>query len=412
MNVRKMYGIFFLVYFTLGVFEAYFGLYIPLYYYEILDVNRNDLAFIQFLGYLSLIITPIFAYILDAYIKSERNHKIFVYLCVTLLCSCFSIFIFNKNTLILYGIFMGVYFLSRMVIRTLMSKVFLKLSVESPKIKHRMILIVNGATGVSFLVVSFIFDFILKDIYSLPQWEMFFIIGWLLTLPLIFIVLLLKKSAIFREQEIKNSSEKIINKEAKTKSQKGLFLFVILLYVSFFLASSDLIFISLVSSWVFTKFNEVSLRLYFNFYYVITISSLLGYYFASKIAKKISNILLLFVFCCIYLFFLILLPFSNFPVFLVLQCSLAFAGYIANYMYVSISQTISVNTRYATFVFQLLLMSQSIANIVFTPIGTSISSFLSVETMIFISSILFAFSCGIQLILVLINKIKQIKEFN
>ena len=198
MNVRKMYGIFFLVYFTLGVFEAYFGLYIPLYYYEVLDVNRNDLAFIQFLGYLSLIITPIFAYILDVHIKSERNHKIFVYLCVILLCSCFSIFLINKNLLLLYGIFLGVYFLSRMVIRTIMSKIFLTLSVESPKIKHHMILIVNGATGVSFLVVSLVFDFVLKDIYSLPQWELFFIIGWLLTIPLIFIVLLLKKHTIFR----------------------------------------------------------------------------------------------------------------------------------------------------------------------------------------------------------------------
>ena len=93
MNVKKMYGIFFLVYFTLGVFEAYFGLYIPLFYYEILAVNRNDLAFIQFFGYLSLIITPLIAYIFDAHIKSERNHKIFVYLCVILLCSCFSIFL-------------------------------------------------------------------------------------------------------------------------------------------------------------------------------------------------------------------------------------------------------------------------------------------------------------------------------
>ena len=412
MNVRKMYGIFFLVYFTLGVFEAYFGLYIPLYYYEILDVNRNDLAFIQFFGYLSLIITPIFAYILDAYIKSERIHKIFVFLCVILLCSCFSIFLINKSILLLYGIFLGVYFLSRMVIRTIMSKIFLVYSVESPKIKHHVILIVNGATGVSFLVVSLVFDFILKNIYSLPQWELFFIIGWLLTLPLIFMILLLKKQTIFREQEVKNSNDEILAEKTKKKPQKGFILFVIFLYISFFLASSDLIFLSLVSSWVFTKFSEFSLRFFFNFYYVITICSLLGYYFASKIAKKISNMLLLFVFCCFYLLFLVLLPFSNFPVFLVLQCGLAFAGYLANYMYVSIAQTISVNTRYRTFVFQLLLMSQSIANIVFTPIGSSLSAFVSVEMLIFFSSILFAFSCGIQLILVLVNKIKQIKDFN
>ena len=412
MNVRKMYGIFFLVYFTLGVFEAYFGLYIPLYYYEILDVNRNDLAFIQFFGYLSLIITPIFAYILDAYIKSERIHKIFVFLCVILLCSCFSIFLINKSILLLYGIFLGVYFLSRMVIRTIMSKIFLVYSVESPKIKHHIILIVNGATGVSFLVVSLVFDFILKNIYSLPQWELFFIIGWLLTLPLIFMILLLKKQTLFREQEVKNSNDEILAEKTKKKPQKGFILFVIFLYISFFLASSDLIFLSLVSSWVFTKFSEFSLRFFFNFYYVITICSLLGYYFASKIAKKISNMLLLFVFCCFYLLFLVLLPFSNFPVFLVLQCGLAFAGYLANYMYVSIAQTISVNTRYRTFVFQLLLMSQSIANIVFTPIGSSLSAFVSVEMLIFFSSILFAFSCGIQLILVLVNKIKQIKDFN
>ena len=412
MNVKKMYGIFFLVYFTLGVFEAYFGLYIPLFYYEILAVNRNSLAFIQFFGYLSLIITPLVAYVFDAHVKSERNHKIFVYLCVILLCSCFSIFLINKNILFLYGIFLGVYFLARMFIRTIMSKIFLTLSVESPKIKHHMILIVNGARGVSFLLVSLFFDFIIKDIYSLPQWEMFFMVGWMLTLPLLSIILFLRNNTIFSDQSSKNNKKDIESKNIKKLSQKRVLWFVIFLYIAFFLASSDLIFLSLVSSWVLTRYNEFSLRIFFSLYYVISIFALLGYYIASKIAKRISNIFLLFIFCCFYLFFLVLLPFSNFPTFLVLQCGLTFAGYIANYMYVSIAQTISVNTRYKTFVYQLLLTCQSIANIVFAPIGTSLSVFISVEMLIFVSSIFLAFSCGIQLILVLVNKIKQIKEFD
>lgn len=407
-----MYGIFFLVYFTLGVFEAYFVLYIPLFYYEILAVNRNNLAFIQFFGYLSLILTPIFAYILDAHIESERNHKILVFLCVILLCSCFSIFLINKNILLLYGIFLGVYFLSRMFIRTIMSKIFLTLSVKSPKIKHHMILIVNGARGVSFLLVSLVFDIIIKNIYSLPQWELFFMIGWMMTLPLLSIVLFLRNNTIFSDQSSKNSNKDIESKNIKKKSQKRIFWFAFFLFIAFFLASSDLIFLSLVSSWVLTRYNEFSLRIFFSLYYVITIFALFGYYFASRIAKRINNIFLLFIFCCFYLLFLVLLPFSSFPMFLVIQCGLAFSGYIANYMYVSIAQTISVNTRYKTFVYQILVMSQSIANIVFAPIGTSLSAFISVEMLIFLSSILFAFSCGIQLTLVLINKIKQIKEFN
>jgi len=407
-----MYGIFFLVYFTLGVFEAYFGLYIPLFYYEILAVNRNSLAFIQFFGYLSLIITPLVAYIFDAHVKSERNHKIFVYLCVILLCSCFSIFLINKNILFLYGIFLGVYFLARMFIRTIMSKVFLTLSVESPKIKHRMILIVNGARGISFLLVSLFFDLIIKNIYSLPQWELFFMVGWMLTLPLLSIILFLRNNTIFSDQSSKNNIKDIEGKNIKKMSQKRVLWFVIFLYIAFFLASSDLIFLSLVSSWVLTRYNEFSLRIFFSLYYVISIFALLGYYIASKIAKRISNIFLLFVFCCFYLFFLVLLPFSNFPMFLVIQCGLAFAGYIANYMYVSIAQTISVKTRYKTFVYQLILTCQSIANIVFAPIGTSLSAYISVEMLIFLSSIFLAFSCGIQLILVLVNKIKQIKEFD
>jgi len=299
-----------------------------------------------------------------------------------------------------------------MFIRTIMSKVFLTLSVESPKIKHHMILIVNGAIGVSFLVVSLVFDFIIKDVYSLPQWELFFMIGWLLTLPLLSIVLFLRNNTVFKKSELKNNKHDTKSEEKNKKFHKWVLIFGVFLFISFFLASSDLFFLSLVSSWVFTRYNESSLRFYFAFYYVIIIFSLLGYLFASRIAKKISNIILLFVFCCFYLFFLILLPFSNFPMFLVIQCGLAFAGYIANYMYVSIAQTISVNTRYKTFVYQILVMSQSIANIVFAPMGTSLSAFISVEMLISLSSILLAFSCGIQLTLVLVNKIKQIKEFN
>ena len=411
MNVKKTYGIFFLVYFTWGVFEAYFGLYLPLYYYEILAVNRNNLAFTQFFGYLSLIITPLIAYVFDAHIESERNHKIFVYLFAILLCSCFSIFLINKNILLLYGIFLGVYFLSRLVIGTIMSKIYLTLSVESPKIKHPMILIINGAKGVSFLIISLFFDSIIKNVYSLPQWELFFMIGWILTLPLLSVVLFLRNYTIFSDQSSPNRNNDIESKNSKKKNQKRVFCFAIFLYIAFFLASSDLFFLSLISSWVLTRYNEFSLRIFFNFYYVITICSLLGYYFASKIAKRISNMLLFFVSCCFYLFFIILLPLSNFPIFLVIQCGLAFTGYIANYFYISIAQTISVNARYKTVVYQLLLMSQSIARIVFTPIGTSLSAFISVESLIFFSSILFALSCGIQLILVLVNKIKHFKEF-
>jgi hypothetical protein len=299
-----------------------------------------------------------------------------------------------------------------MFIRTIMSKIFLTLSVESPKIKHHMILIVNGARGVSFLLLSLFFDFIIKNIYSLPQWELFFMIGWMLTLPLLSIVLFLRNNTIFSDLSSKNSNKDIESKSIKKKSQKRVFWFAIFLFIAFFLASSDLIFLSLVSSWVLTRYNEFSLRIFFSLYYVITIFALLGYYFASRIAKRINNIFLLFIFCCFYLFFLVLLPFSNFPMFLVIQCGLAFAAYIANYMYVSIAQTISVNTRYKTFVYQVLLMCQSIANIIFTPIGTSLSAFISVELLIFLSSLLLAFSCGIQLTLILINKIKQIKEFN
>lgn len=411
MNVKKTYGIFFLVYFTWGVFEAYFGLYLPLYYYEILAVNRNNLAFTQFFGYLSLIITPLIAYVFDAHIESERNHKIFVYLFAILLCSCFSIFLINKNILLLYGIFLAVYFLCRMFIGTIMSKIYLTLSVESPKIKHPMILIINGAKGVSFLIISLFFDSIIKNVYSLPQWELFFMIGWILTLPLLSVVLFLRNYTIFSDQSSPNRNNDIESKNSKKKNQKRVFCFAIFLYIAFFLASSDLFFLSLISSWVLTRYNEFSLRIFFNFYYVITICSLLGYYFASKIAKRISNMLLFFVSCCFYLFFIILLPLSNFPIFLVIQCGLAFTGYIANYFYISIAQTISVNARYKTVVYQLLLMSQSIARIVFTPIGTSLSAFISVESLIFFSSILFALSCGIQLILVLVNKIKQFKEF-
>ncbi|MFX1446874.1 MAG: hypothetical protein ACFFCG_01915 [Promethearchaeota archaeon] len=412
MNVKKMYVFFFLVYFTLGVFEAYFILYIPLFYYEILNVNRDNLAFIQFFGYLSLILTPIFAYILDAHIESERNHKILVFLCAILLCSCFSIFLINKNILLLYGIFLGVYFLSRMFLRTIMSKIFLIFSVKSQKIKHHMILIVNGARGVSFLVVSLVFDFITKDVYSLPQWEFFFTIGWLLILPLLSIVLFLRKNTIFSDQVSKNSNKDVENKSIKEMNLKRVYWFAFFLFIAFFLASSDFIFLSLVSSWVLTKYNEFSLRIFFSFYYVITLFALLGYYYASRMAKRINNIFLLLIFCSFYLFFLVLLPFSNFFMFLVIQCGLAFVGYIANYMYVSIAQTISVNTRYKTFVYQILLMSQSIANIVFTPIGTSLSAIISVDMLIYLSSVLFAFSCGIQLTLVLVNKIKKIKEFN
>lgn len=379
-----------MIYYTISIFDALFIIYIPLYYLNILNVNRVELSFIQGLTYLTLFVTPLLGFLYDKYIKKEIQSKMIIYLSCITLCSSFLIFIFFKEILLLYGIFVFIYFFSKSLIKTGMSSLFLSAVKESKNIKLTLILLVNTATIVGYLGVSLIFNFNVLNINSLKFWNMFFIIGWVFSLPIIIVVGILTKKVQFFNENINIENKSINNFEFNLNRYEIILMGVI--YFSCILATSDLLISYPLSSWIFDKFNETGFRIYTSLYFVFILCSIFGLYIANLLCKKYNEKKVMVIFVYLYATLLFPITISNFPMFMILNSFLSIIGYIITVAYTSLITDFSNKGKYRTFKYQFLQTSSSIASTLYIPLGTLYFGIITVETLIIISSILIGIS--------------------
>ena len=390
LSKNRIYCGFFMIYYTISIFDALFIIYIPLYYLNILNVNRIELSFIQSLTYLTLFVTPLLGFLYDKYIKKEIQSKMILYLsCITLCCS-FLIFIFFKEILLLYGIFVFIYFFSKSLIRTGMSSLFLSLVKESKNIKLTLILLVNTATIVGYLGVSLIFNFNVLNINSLKFWNIFFLIGWVFSLPIIILIGFFIKKVQFFNENINIENKSINNIEINLSKYEIVLIGVI--YISYILALSDLLISYLLSSWIFDKFNEMGFRIYSSLYFVFIICSIFGLYIANLLCKKYNEKKVMVIFVYLYATLLFPITISNFPMFMILNSFLSIIAYIITVSYTSLITDFSNKGKYKTFKYQFLQSSSSLASTLYIPLGTLYFGIITVETLIIMSSILIGIS--------------------
>ena len=133
MNLLKTnYISFFIVYFIISLINTFVILYIPVFMLVILDVNRVELAFIQFLSYLTLFLGPITGFFFDKF--SHKKKKLILISSIFLVFS-FSFFNLNIYNLSYFGIFLALNFASRLIIKAAMSKLMLEASEQKDKKK-------------------------------------------------------------------------------------------------------------------------------------------------------------------------------------------------------------------------------------------------------------------------------------
>ena len=390
LSKKRIYLGFFIVYYTISIFDALFIIYIPLYYLNILNVNHVELSLIQGLTYLTLLATPFLGFLYDRYISKEFQSKMILYLSCIILSSSFLIFIFFKEILLLYGIFVFIFLFSKSMIRTGMSSLFLSVVKDSKNIKLNVILVVNTATIVGYLGVSLIFNFQILNVNSLRFWNIFFIIAWFFSVPIIIVVGIFAKKVQFFSENI-NIQNKSMN-AFKFKLDKYESILIAVIYLSSILATSDLLISYPLSSWIFDKYNETGFRVYSSLYFIFILCSILGLYIANLLLKKYKEKKVMVVF--IYLYAILLLPItiSNFPMFMILNSILSVIAYIITVAYTSLITDFSNKGNYRTFKYQFLQTSSSMASILFIPLGTLYFGTITVETLIIISSILIGFS--------------------
>ncbi len=389
-NKKRIYLIFFLVYCLIPIFEFYYFNYIPLFYLDILKYSSIELAFVQIFPYLSLIITPFLSYYYDKYVNKEVQSKIILYTSCFILCGSFLIFILFKHILILFAVFLFFSLFSVSMIRTVMINLFLNIIKDSNSIKKKLIFIVRIANIISYLGISLFFQFIVTNINSLRLWNSFFIIGWFFSFSFVFIIVLLNsKIHLFYHDSNENQ---LINQKNDCINDKKTVGLMFILYIVFFLGCSDYLFMFLFSSWIYNKFGALSWRIYNSFYFIFIISEFLGCWIAYNLNEKLDKRKLIFIGFYLYMFIMIFLTISNFLFLMILNFFLFLIGSICNFTYTSIVADISKNKNHKTFKYQLLHTYQSLARIVFIPLGLFLYFFITVEKIIIISTFLLGIS--------------------
>lgn len=95
---------------------------------------------------------------------------------------------------------------------------------------------------------------------------------------------------------------------------------------------------------------------------------------------------------CIYILLTFLMIFSNLIILLFIYSLIWFVAGIMMLNYISLSISISKNMKYQTFSFQIFKLGLAVASVIFIPMGTFLSSFVSTESLILMVSFLSCFS--------------------
>ncbi len=413
-NRQKIFFGFFLIYFIISVFDVYILVYIPLYYFNILNVNRTELAFIQILTYLTLITLPILGLLYDRFIKSQSQMKRLFYYSFVPLCFSFLIFIYFKEYLVLYGIFVFLKFISTSLIRTGTTGTFLRYVSEGATKNERMnrrlqlIFIINSTTALTYFIISIAFNSLVINIESLSLWNSFFVIGWIVSIPMIFLTYLyFRNIEFFEKNELRNDDNSKITKTTLTRLD---FVSIIVVYLAVFLGFSDALFSYPKSDWIYNKFSETGFRLYISLYFIFNLCSFFGYYLFYLLNKRYQDHRkLIFITICLYTPLMLLITVSLFPFFMFLQALLSVLGSFANLTYISHITDFSIETKHRTFTYQALATPSTFANIILLPLGTYLSNRISFEYLVLVSCFLFIISIILLFITFFLKKKEKVQ---
>ena len=299
---KRNYFAYFYIYFIIQVIFIYLNVYLPIYFFNILNINRIELAFVQIFAYLTLFIRPFIAIYFDK--KNPSIKPLFIVCSIGTLIS-FIFFLFSLNILVIFGIFLGINFACASVIRVIVDKIIIDFSPdEKSRDKSALYMQLGGISGALFPNIVFILIF--KDLHSLPTWNQFFLIGIFSVVPVIFVSFLLKLQSE-SINEIKNIEEMDVKKKK-----------IILLGIILFLFYSERIYEYPVEPWILNRYGEEYFTLLAIFVAIIIIINAVGVILAGIFSNKFDRIKILIISSLGYGILLIIAPFTDLITFFIL----------------------------------------------------------------------------------------------
>jgi len=395
-NKKTNYAVFSLVYFIISLIQIYVLVYIPLFHFDVLNVDRSSLSLIQSFSYLVLFSFPALGLFFDKF--SRYKNKVIISFSFVLSLS-FLMFIIYNQYLLSYAIFLVLFLISQAVIRTGMSKLLL----ESPdkKTERNIIILINTCSSIGILLSSFLFRFFVKEIDSLDFWNIFFIVGWVITSPLLIIFIFMRKSSF------KETDQEFLKDNSKEQDYLKFFspLMITFIFLAYFFLWSDKLIAYPFSSYIFSRFGEAGFTLYSDFYVIFTLFNILGFYLARRVLKMINfnenpslwqnkKLLQIIIFLTlIYIFSLISLLFSNIIILLITYSIIYLLGGLFVVLYTTLFLQISRTGKNQNLRYWIMSLSSNLASITLLPLGTFLSQYFQMEILIVIVISLTSVSC-------------------
>ncbi|MBY8988541.1 MAG: hypothetical protein KGD61_08800 [Candidatus Lokiarchaeota archaeon] len=377
MNLLKTnYISFFVVYFIISLINTFVILYIPVFMLVILDVNRIELAFIQFLSYLTLFLGPITGLFFDKF--SHKKKKLILISSVFLFFS-FSFFNLNIDNLSYFGIFLALNFTSRLIIKAGMSKLMLEAS-EQKNIKKNIILISNVSASFGSIVPIILFNVLIYDIDSISLWSLFFNLCWIMSLPILISFFLIKDEQLIVDDKIKNTILDPVDHNKKRNSQFGL----LLIFLTNFLIWGDKLIEFPFISWILTKFGESGFFNYSYFFFIFTYLYIGGWFISRRLINRYNSRIYLSISIVIYASLMFSLIFCDLTTFLLITAANKIVSGVMMSQLTERNINISKLSKNTALSYEMIRSSSLLASFIFVPLGTLLSSYVPIEFLIII----------------------------
>ncbi|MFO8020272.1 MAG: MFS transporter [Promethearchaeia archaeon] len=375
---------FMIVYFSTTAVLVYLNTYLPVFFFNVLNVDRVKLSFIQLFSYAGLLLKPIFGFISDKY--SIRNYKRKPYLIVSALILFLSFMgiTFNLSELYIFGIFLCVNFIASSMLEVATKGLLVDVSFSrEEKTKNTFFTKIGAALGSMFPNVVFLFYF--QNIYSVGAWTLFLSFSFLFLIPLVIFALFSseneRSSRAFSKE---NHSSQSGSTPPKFKlSYISICLFIFLLY-------GDKLFEFPLEPWIVDKFGENQFYLFSLLMIIGIFVNMVGFFIGTYILKNINRKNIIAFCTALCGVFEILFGFVSFFALLVL---FAIVQILAGIISVNLSSLILEFAKDKNvFYIQIIILFFSLSIIIFVPLGTFLSSFLATEIIFILSGTILVIS--------------------
>jgi len=373
---KTNYISFFIVYFVISLINTFITLYIPVFMLIVLDVNRIELAFIQFLSYITLFLGPITGLFFD---KFSHQKKKILFISSMFLFLSISFFNLNITNLSYFGIFLALNFASSLIIKAGMSKLMLETS-EQKAIKKNIILISNVSASFGSIVPIILFNVIINDINSISLWIMFFNLCWIMACPILIPVFLIQDRILITDLK----SDHIILEPADLKIKKGKQFKLFLIFLTNFLIWGDKLLEFPFISWILTKFGESGFFNYSYLFFVFTYLYMGGWFVSRRLMNQDKSRKYFSISIVSYAILLFFIIFSDLSAFLLITAVNKIVSGIMMSQLTERNVNFSKKSKNNALSYEFIRSSSLLASFIFVPLGTFLSLYVPCELLIIV----------------------------